>query len=92
MARLGLLGVVSLTAFIFVSFVLTDAFARGGGGRGGGHSSGGHTSVRPYTKHDGTYVQPHHRTVPNSTQRDNFSSKPNINPYTGKAGTRDPQR
>jgi hypothetical protein len=34
----------------------------------------------------GTYVPGHYRTAPNSTNRDNFSTKPNINPYTGEPG------
>jgi len=48
--------------------------------------------VRGYTKKNGTYVQPHHQTNPNHTQRDNWSSKPNVNPYTGKQGTRTPKK
>lgn len=55
-------------------------------------SSGGSNSVRGYTKKDGTYVAPHQRTNPNGTQRDNWSSKPNYNPYTGKDGKKDPQK
>lgn len=47
-------------------------------------------SVRGYTRSNGTYVAPSHRTAPNSTRTDNWSSKPNVNPYTGKAGTVDP--
>jgi hypothetical protein len=50
------------------------------------------TNVHGYTKKDGTYVAPHHRTSPNNTQRDNWTSKPNQNPYTGKDGTKEPQR
>lgn len=46
--------------------------------------------VRGYVKADGTYVQPSARTAPNSTKTDNWSSVPNVNPYTGKAGTVDP--
>jgi len=46
--------------------------------------------VRSYIKRDGTYVMPSHRTSPNATRVDNWSSKPNINPYTGKLGTKDP--
>lgn len=53
-------------------------------------SNGGSHSVRGHVKKDGTYVQPHHATNPNKTQRDNWSSKPNVNPYTGKQGTKDP--
>jgi hypothetical protein len=46
--------------------------------------------VKGYTKKDGTYVAPHHRTEQNRTQRDNYSSKPNVNPYNGKKGTKEP--
>ncbi len=38
----------------------------------------------------GTYVAPSYRTAPNRTKVDNWSSKPNVNPYNGKAGTKDP--
>ena len=50
----------------------------------------GRTRVRPYTKKNGTYVQPHVRTTPNTSRMDNWSSKGNSNPYTGKKGTKDP--
>ena len=39
-------------------------------------------------KSDGTYVQPHYRTSPNSTQSDNWGTKGNTNPYTGAPGTK----
>jgi hypothetical protein len=48
--------------------------------------------VRGYTKKDGTYVVPHRATNPNKTQRDNWSSKPNTNPYTGNHGTKAPKK
>lgn len=38
----------------------------------------------------GTYVAPSYRTAPNATKADNWSSRPNVNPYTGKAGTKNP--
>lgn len=44
--------------------------------------------VKGYTKRDGTYVAPHYRSNPNSTKLDNWSTKGNINPYTGEAGTK----
>ena len=50
------------------------------------------TTVHGYTKKDGTVVAPYQRTSPNGTQRDNWSSKPNVNPYTGKEGTKEPQK
>lgn len=46
--------------------------------------------VRGYTKKDGTYVQPHYRSSPNNSYNDNWSVKPNSNPYTGERGTREP--
>lgn len=45
--------------------------------------------VKGYTKSDGTYVAPHYRSKPNSTKLDNYSTKGNVNPYTGKVGTDD---
>jgi hypothetical protein len=48
--------------------------------------------VRSTVTKKGEYRQSHVRTSPNHTQRDNYSSKPNTNPYTGKKGTRNPKR
>lgn len=50
--------------------------------------SGGPVQVKGYTRKDGTYVAPHTRSAPNSTKSDNYSTKGNVNPYTGKAGTK----
>lgn len=45
-----------------------------------------HVKVKGYYRSDGTYVAPHYRTSPNSTNKDNFSTRGNINPYTREAG------
>lgn len=50
------------------------------------HAVKGHMTKR------GTYVAPTRATNPNSTQRDNYGSKANINPATGRPGTRTPKR
>jgi hypothetical protein len=50
------------------------------------------TRVKGYTKKDGTVVEPHRRTTPNKTEKDNWSSKPNTNPDTGKKGTKTPRQ
>ena len=50
----------------------------------------GQTRVRGYTTRRGTYVQPYVRTTPNKSRLDNWSTKGNVNPYTGKKGTRNP--
>jgi hypothetical protein len=43
--------------------------------------------VRGYYKPSiGRYIMPHHRTSPNRTKWDNWSTKGNYNPYTGKKG------
>jgi hypothetical protein len=44
--------------------------------------------VSGYTKSNGTYVQPHYRTSPNSTRNDNYSTVGNVNPYTSQEGTK----
>lgn len=48
--------------------------------------------VRGHMKQNGTYVAPHNRTSANHTQRDNWSSKGNANPYTGKSGRKNPKK
>ena len=47
-------------------------------------------SVRGYFRSNGTYVQPYVRSAPNNTTADNWSTKGNVNPYTGKNGTANP--
>ena len=43
--------------------------------------------VNGYYRSDGIYVQGHYRSSPDSSRYDNYSSKGNVNPYTGKKGT-----
>jgi hypothetical protein len=75
------------------------AEAKGSGGHS--HSSSSSTShskssstttgyheVRGYTRKDGTYVAPHYQTDPNGTRNDNWSTTGNVNPFTGKEGTK----
>lgn len=42
--------------------------------------------VNGYYKKNGTYVEPHYRSAPNSTKSDNYSTVGNTNPYTGQQG------
>ncbi|WP_199720782.1 hypothetical protein [Azospirillum cavernae] len=48
------------------------------------------TYVNGYGRRDGTYVAPHYQTAPNNNPFDNYSTRGNINPYTGQAGTVNP--
>lgn len=45
-----------------------------------------------YVKKNGTYVAPSRATNPNDSKADNYSSKGNVNPYSGKPGTVDPYK
>ncbi|MDR6536976.1 hypothetical protein [Variovorax soli] len=68
----------------------TAAIAKGGhsgSSYGTGSSSSSH-SVSGHVRSNGTYVAPSHATNPNGTKSDNYSTKGNINPYTGKEGTK----
>ncbi|WP_225934646.1 MULTISPECIES: hypothetical protein [unclassified Cupriavidus] len=90
------------TAFAISLLALsTVTYARGGhsaGGYGGyapsqGYSSGstastGDHKVNGYVRNNGAYVQPHMQTNPNTTRNDNYSTRGNVNPYTGVPGTK----
>ena len=70
-----------------------EAEAHGGGFRGrlvgpGFGSNPRSHAVRPYIRRDGRLVQPHRQSDPNKEWRDNWSTRPNVNPYTGREGTR----
>ena len=63
-------------------------------GRGFGYGTGSNPSntyVRPSINSQGTYTGGHYRTTPNSTQLDNYNTRGNYNPYTGRTGTRSPR-
>lgn len=50
-------------------------------------------SVKGYYKPSkGAYVMPSYRTSPNKTKLDNYSTKGNYNPYSGKTGTKNPYK
>jgi hypothetical protein len=44
--------------------------------------------VRGYYRSNSTYVQPHYRSNPDRSFYNNWSTYPNVNPYTGATGTR----
>lgn len=46
--------------------------------------------VEGYYRSNGTYVKGHYRTNRNHTNRDNYTTKPNVNPHTGKRGYIEP--
>lgn len=93
---------IFLSLILSLSLVIPVAYAKGGGYKGGGSKKSSSTSrstgksssthVRGYTKKNGTYVAPHRRTTPDKSKANNWSSKGNVNPDTGKLGTKDPNK
>jgi hypothetical protein len=43
-----------------------------------------------YMRSDGIYVAPHYQSAPDHSYNNNWSTNPNVNPYTGQMGTRQP--
>jgi hypothetical protein len=81
-----------MRSILIVALLASSAMAGHRGG-GGGHSHGTGSSshdhaVRGYTKKSGTYVAPHRQSDPDRMKQNNFSTRGNVNPYTGKRGTR----
>lgn len=46
--------------------------------------------VNGYTRSNGTYVQGYHRSHADGNIYNNYSTRGNVNPYTGQAGTVNP--
>lgn len=46
--------------------------------------------TKGYLKKNGTYVAPHYKTSSDKSKMDNWSTKGNVNPTTGKKGTVNP--
>ena len=79
--------VVFILGLLLSLCVDASAFADGKKGSGTG-SKKSSSHVASYYKKDGTHVTAHHRTTKDSSFNNNYSSKPNHNPHTGKTGTR----
>jgi hypothetical protein len=46
--------------------------------------------VSGHVRSDGTYVQGHYRSSPDSSHNNNYSTRGNANPYTGQRGSESP--
>lgn len=49
-------------------------------------------TVNGYFRKNGTYVEPYQRSNRNNTTLDNYSTRGNVNPYTGQRGSQSPER
>ncbi|MCX7307152.1 MAG: hypothetical protein NTZ72_04060, partial [Afipia sp.] len=93
MKKMVLSGLIVLASAGVASAQLYGNSNRGssfGGGFGTGSNSSSH-STQGYNTNSGTYVPPAHATNPNNTQMDNYTTRGNVNPYTGAVGTRAPR-
>ena len=83
---------IALIAAGTLALACTAAQARGGGHygfrRSYSHASTGNHYTHSYFRRNGTYVHGYHATNQNSTRNDNYSTRGNVNPYTGTAGTK----
>jgi len=83
--------VIILVALFCAAAGEAQAFALLGLELGAAQLAARSVPVREYTKKDGTHVKPHYRSAPNGSARDNWSTKGNENPHTGKEGTKNPE-
>jgi hypothetical protein len=57
-----------------------------------GHRGSSPVHVKGTVKRTGTFVAPRVRSAPDASERNNYDTRGNTNPVTGKEGTRDPDR
>ncbi|SCB33317.1 hypothetical protein GA0061099_100510 [Bradyrhizobium yuanmingense] len=74
-----------IASLLLIAPAANAQYLSGTGSNPSTHSSSG------YTRSNGTYVAPYVATNPNGTQRDNFGTSGNVNPYTGATGHRTPR-
>ena len=76
-----------------LALVLCTGYSEAGGKRGssrgpGTGSSSSGTRVRSYTRSNGKKVESHRRSSADGQFKNNYSTKGNVNPSTGKPGDR----
>jgi hypothetical protein len=77
---IALMSVITINAQVYSGYSSSTGYS--------GSTSSGVRYQKGYTRSDGTYVQGHYKTNTNSTNHDNFSTRGNVNTYTGSVGTR----
>ncbi len=78
-----------LMVVLLACFVMTDFAEARGGHSSGGRGGIGHT--RPSIDRNGHFRAGHFHTNPDQTKLNNWSTKGNTNPVTGKPGTKSSQ-
>ena len=83
--------ILTATYIVFSLIGVTQAGRRSSGYSYGTGSNLSTSSNKGYIKKSGNYVQPHFKSKPNKTELDNWSTRGNSNPWTGKEGTKTPK-
>ncbi len=82
--------IMTSIAAAIVGTVGISALAQSKGSRGNSHKNYSSTpkehNVSGYTRKDGTYVAPHDRSNKDGVRNNNWTTKGNTNPHTGKDG------
>lgn len=82
---------VTVVSLALAALVTTEVSAKANGGAPGTGAKSSSTQVRGHITKSGHYVAQHRRTTPDKTQKNNYSTKGNVNPSNGKHGKRAPK-
>lgn len=94
MGRIGPEGDVAMKTLFATALLIGSVGTANAQGYGYNYGTGSNANshyTNGYTTNSGTYVQGHQSTNPNNTQRDNYGTSGNYNPYTGQTGSRVPR-
>lgn len=76
-----------LTTFLLVVILSSTSHGKGRGSFNSGPKAP--TSVKGSFRTGGKFVMPHYRSAPDGHRFNNWGTKGNFNPYTGKSGRKD---
>jgi hypothetical protein len=92
------IGVSTRIVFLTLALAGNPLLAQARGGHSSSHShsyssGSGYVNseshyIHGYTQKNGTYVPGHYATNPNGIRNDNYSTRGNVNPWTGKFGSK----
>ena len=84
--------ILALVFFLGLLSPVAEARSRrsyyGGSDSGYGYTNPSSQYIGPTVTRNGQYRSGYYRTTPNSTDKDNYSTLGNTNPWTGQSGTR----
>jgi hypothetical protein len=78
---------IMAATLVFAAF-LSAAWPADAIARASGYVNPNYHYVHPYHRRNGTTVPGHYQTNPNRTKCDNYSTQGNINPWSGRPGTK----